>query len=285
MPRSTSGPIAKTLRALARALRSAGVDQRRFPADVRADQQHRVGILDAGDGRVERDRGEARRRRRSGPVWRPSSRRRALPFEQLLRRIHRLGVEQVAGDRRDACARPSSAAWRTASSASFQLASRSLPFSRTHGRSSRLRTSASTWWRVLSLIHSSFTSSLMRGRMRITWRWRTSRRMLEPTASMTSIAGHPAQLPRPALEDLRLLQQRADRADVGEVAGQLARHRLLEVGRDLAVLAAVEHADLVARRRLPRRSGCSACTGCSGSSTVLMTGPIYLSSIARLFSS
>ena len=55
---------------------------------------------------------------------------------------------------------------------------------------------------------------------------------------------HPAQLPRPALENLRLLQQRADRADVGEVAGQLAGHRALEVGGDLRVLAAVQHAEL-----------------------------------------
>ncbi len=73
--------------------------------------------------------------------------------------------------------------------ASCQLPCRSLPFSRTQGRSRRLRTSASTWWRVLSWIHSSFTSSLMRGRMRITWRWRVSRRMFEPTPSITSMPG------------------------------------------------------------------------------------------------
>ena len=41
--------------------------------------------------------------------------------------------------------------------------------------------------RVLSEIHSSFTSSLMRGRMRITSRPRASTRMAEPTASITSI--------------------------------------------------------------------------------------------------
>ena len=91
---------------------------------------------------------------------------------------------------------PSSAARRTVPAPRVQLASRSLPFSRTHGRSSRLRTSASTWWRVLSLIHSSFTSSLMRGRMRMTCRWRTSRRMFEPTASMTSMPGTRRKLPR-----------------------------------------------------------------------------------------
>src|SRR5262245_20945935 len=58
----------------------------------------------------------------------------------------------------------------------------------------------------------------------------------------------PAKLPRALLEQLRFLQQSADRADVGKVAGKLTRHRLLEVGRDLAVLAAIEHADLVHAR-------------------------------------
>ncbi len=42
-------------------------------------------------------------------------------------------------------------------------------------------------WRVLSEIHSSFTSSLMRGRMRMTSRPRVSTRIAEPSASMTSI--------------------------------------------------------------------------------------------------
>src|SRR4029079_10477531 len=63
-------------------------------------------------------------------------------------------------------------------------------------------------------------------------------------------AGHAPQLPRPALEDLRLLQQRADRADVGEVAGELAGHRALEVRSDLRILAAVAHPDLIDARDL-----------------------------------
>ena len=53
------GPDREDLAALARDLADAGGDQRRFPADVRADQQHGVGILDAGDGRVERHRAQA----------------------------------------------------------------------------------------------------------------------------------------------------------------------------------------------------------------------------------
>ncbi len=41
--------------------------------------------------------------------------------------------------------------------------------------------------RVLSEIHSSFTASLLRGRMRTTSRPRVSTRMAEPTASITSM--------------------------------------------------------------------------------------------------
>ena len=54
---------------------------------------------------------------------------------------------------------------------------------------------------------------------------------------------HAAKLPRAHLEDLRLLQKRADRADVREIARELARDRALEIGGDLAVLAAIKHAD------------------------------------------
>ncbi len=49
----------ENLAALARDLADAGRDQRRFPADVRADQEHHVGMFDPSDGRIERDGGEA----------------------------------------------------------------------------------------------------------------------------------------------------------------------------------------------------------------------------------
>ena len=133
------GPDGEDLAALARDLAQAGVDQRRFPARVGADQQHRIGMLDAGDGRVERDRGQVRHVvvEAGLPAF---EQRRALLAQQ------RLGGDtssrRRAGRRR----------WRrrsipaafsflaNRSSASLQLASRSLPFSRTHGRSRRLRT-------------------------------------------------------------------------------------------------------------------------------------------------
>src|SRR5206468_6980120 len=57
-------------------------------------------------------------------------------------------------------------------------------------------------------------------------------------------AGYALQFPRAHLEDLRLLQQRADRAHVGEIARQLRMDGAFEVSGDLAVLTAVQHADL-----------------------------------------
>ena len=93
-------PDAEHLRPAPHRLAQPRVDQRRFPARVGADQQDRIRRLDPGDGRIERHRGEV------GDViieagLAPFEQLRPLPFEQRLRRIHRLGVEQVAGDRRD----------------------------------------------------------------------------------------------------------------------------------------------------------------------------------------
>ena len=70
--------------------------------------------------------------------------------------------------------------------ASGQLAFRSLPFSRTHGVSSRRRFNPSWLNRALSASHSSFTASFVRGRMRSTSDPRASIRMFVPSASCTS---------------------------------------------------------------------------------------------------
>ncbi len=51
-----------------------------------------------------------------------------------------------------------------------------------------------------------------------------------------------AELPGPRREGIRLRGQRADRADVDEVALQLRGQRVLEIGRDLHVLAAAGRA-------------------------------------------
>ncbi len=51
-----------------------------------------------------------------------------------------------------------------------------------------------------------------------------------------------AQLPRTRLERIRLVQQRADGAEVGDVALQLGGHRGFEIGGDLHVFAAADRA-------------------------------------------
>ena len=144
------GPDREHLAALARDLADARGDQRRFPADVRADQQHRVGALDAGDGRVERDRGQAR-----ALVGQARSAALRAGFDPCPSSSFFAAYMVSASSRSPAIAATLAPAFfsrlANSSSASAQLASRSLPFSRTHGRSSRLRTSASTWCRVLSL--------------------------------------------------------------------------------------------------------------------------------------
>ncbi len=114
--------------------------------------------------------------------------------------------------------------------------------------------SPSTTWRVLSEIHSSFTSSLTRGRMRITSRPRVSTRIALPSASITSIELGLVQLPRPRREGIRLRGQRADRAKVDHVALQLRGHRAFEIGRDLHVLAAPDRAELGHARDLGREA-------------------------------
>ena len=104
MSRSTSGPIANTLPPLRATLRTrvaiSGASQRMFEPTSRTTSAFSM----PGDGRVERDRAEAAcvvGQARLPPL----EQGRPLPFEQLLRRVHGLGVEQVAGDRRDLAAR------------------------------------------------------------------------------------------------------------------------------------------------------------------------------------
>ena len=71
--------------------------------------------------------------------------------------------------------------------ASAQEAGFSLPSTRSQGRSSRFFFSPSKEKRPRSAIHSSFTSSWMRGRIRSTSGPRVSMRILVPVASCTSM--------------------------------------------------------------------------------------------------
>ncbi len=110
--------------------------------------------------------------------------------------------------------------------------------------------SPSATCRVLSEIHSSFTASLLRGRMRITSRPRVSTRMARADRIHDVDALGLAQLPRPRRERPGPVRQRADRTQVDHVGRQLRHHAALEVGGDLHVLAAADGAELLDARHL-----------------------------------
>ena len=84
-------------------LADARVQHRRFAARIGADQQDRVGILDAGDRGVERVE-VAARRIEPGTILAAIEVGRAERRHQVLQRQHALGVAQVAGDGTDAIA-------------------------------------------------------------------------------------------------------------------------------------------------------------------------------------
>ena len=86
------------------ALSQPRIDERRFPARIGADEQTGVGLLDAGDRRVEQIAGAAPRIE-PGAVLAAIETRRAEPGQQFFQRVHRLGIAKIAGDRGDPLAR------------------------------------------------------------------------------------------------------------------------------------------------------------------------------------
>ena len=179
------------------ALAEARIDHRRFPARVGADQQAGIGLLDAGDGGVEEIAGAAARiepRRPAGSRGWASPAPSSAPSAPASPRHRR--------DRRRwrRCARPATPAQaRGDGGERLRARSPAAACRRAGHRAGRaaggFRPSQAK--RVLSEIHSSFTSSLRRGRTRITSLPRASTRMLLPTASSTSTDSVFAQLPRP----------------------------------------------------------------------------------------
>ena len=76
-------------------LADAGIQHRRFPARIGADQQDGVGRFDAGDGRIEQI-GLARARRSFAPSWRQSRLVTPSAVHQILQRLDLFGRGQVA---------------------------------------------------------------------------------------------------------------------------------------------------------------------------------------------
>ena len=102
-------------------------------------------------------------------------------------------------------------------------------------------------WRVLSLAHSSFTSSLMRGtRAQHLHGPRLSRRMLVPTASITSMAWRVLQFPRPRHRRHRLAEVSAPTGQRSTtLPDELACDSAFKIAGDLHILAATDRADFL----------------------------------------
>ena len=225
-----------------RALADAGVEDRRLPARIGADQQERVRLFDAGDRGVEQI---GRRGRRAGR--RPGGSRccASRAPHQVLQRHHRT---------RQSARSPAMAAMRSPPRSRRARRWRRTPRPRSPAAACRRagrrgdRGVAGAGRRrrsgVLSEIHSSLTSSLSRGSTRMTSGPRTSMRMLLPTASITSMDSVLRQLPGRATK--------AYGFEVSAPTGQRSMmlpdssgdSALLDIGADLHVLAAAGGAQL-----------------------------------------
>ena len=116
--------------ARAPALADAGVEHGRFPARIGADDEQRVGLLDAGDGGVEEVGRPAPGRIERGAILAAVDVGDAEPRHQILEREHLLDRGEIAGDGADAARRAAFTLAAIASKASGQDAGRSRPFSR-----------------------------------------------------------------------------------------------------------------------------------------------------------
>ena len=88
--------------ALQPALADAGVEHRRFEARIRADDHDRVGLVDAGDRRIEQIGGAAELRIELGAVLAAIDARGAELVHQPLEGEHFLDAGEIADDRADA---------------------------------------------------------------------------------------------------------------------------------------------------------------------------------------
>ena len=126
--------------------------------------------------------------------------------------------------------------------------------------------SASYEKRSRSASQHSLTSSFSSGRTRIDLRALDLDDQVGAGRVVRAHALPARELPGARAVAERLRGDRADRAEVDHVARELGVDRVAGDGRDLGVLAAMDHAELHHAADLDCRSGRSACSGCSGSS-------------------
>ena len=253
--------------ALAPALADAGIEHRRFVARVGADDEDRVGLLDAGDGRVEDVGGAAERRHELAAL--------AAAIEIL----HAERRHQLAGARRSPRRRRGrrrSAPIRSAVVALTRLGDRRrTPRARMRRHQHAVPADVGPV-EPLRAQPVPDEARLVRDPL-LVHRLVEARQDAHDLAVARVDADRRAdrvhhvdrlgldQLPRPRLEGVG----REVSAPTGQRSMTLPcsseRHRAFEIGGDLHVLAAAGGAEIRRRRRLRRRSGRSACNGCTGS--------------------
>jgi hypothetical protein len=226
------------------ALADAGVEHRGFIARVGADDQHRIGLLDAFDGRVEDVAGAAERRIECGAVLAAIGILRAERSHQQLERVDFLDGGEIAGDSADL----------------FGCRLRHRVLDRGEG----LGPAGGNQLAVLA--HIGAVEALraqavpdeagLVGNPLLVHRLVDARQDAHHFAAPAIDADRRAdrihhvdgfglgQLPRPRLEGEGLRGQRADRAKVDDIALQLRGHRLFEIGGDLGILATADQAKL-----------------------------------------
>jgi hypothetical protein len=247
------GPLpndADRQRRKAPALADAHVDQGRLDARIGADHQDGVGVLDAGDGRVEQV---------GCPAVRRIERRAVLPaigvpgpeaLHEEPQRKNLLPGQEIADDGAHALR-------RDALHAARDDAERLLP---RRGAQAPVLTNKGTI-EPLQPQPVDHLACLVRDPLLVDGLVDARQDAHDLAAARIDADGGAdrvhhvdrrrlRQLPRPVVEGLRLVRERPDRAQIGDVGLQLRAHRALEVGGDLHVLAAADGAEVLDPRHL-----------------------------------
>ena len=226
------------------ALADAGVDDGRFAARIGADEQQRIGLLDPGNAGVEEIRRPPPFRVERGTVLPAVEIDDAQPRHQILQRKDFLDRGKIADDGADALGIRTFDLGCDGVEGVAPGGRMQLPILANVGLVEAL--GAQSVDHMAGLVGNPF---LVHGVVDA----RQDAHDLAPAgidADGRADRVHDVdqlglvQLPRPRGEGIGLGRERADRAEIDHVALQLGGHRLLEIGRDLHVLAAADGAEL-----------------------------------------
>ena len=217
------------------------VDERCLEPRIAADQQHDVGMLDVGERGIEPHRIEA-----AHVIGQP----RLAPFElvrahcgkQRLGRIHRLAIEQITRDRGD----------RRSGVHIGDCLERFLPAGGLQfAVAPHIRTIKPPMHQpidgVARLVGRPFLVHV------VVYPWQHAQHFAS-TRVETDIgadrvhhvdAERLGELPRPCLERIGFRCERAHGTEIDDVTRQLRLHGMLQIRRDLHILAAPDHADIL----------------------------------------